>query len=289
MSGLRMLLLTSAFLSLVPFAATQTSTAETPCLACHAPNKVAIDPAQFAASVHGALDCSTCHTEGVSQFPHARNRPAMPDCVDCHSGTATPPIDFDKIVQEVRASVHVKIVDAAFRCTNCHSPHYFLPARRLKNAAAATLVFNAGCLGCHAAADTPALTQLAFEKLSAKHRLFPHALLHLQRNACIECHSPRGRRSWHEILPKSEALKDCTACHGKTSLLVSKLYLSLALPAPTDNGWVNAILFNDVYLTGATRNRWLDWGTLALTCITLLGVGAHGIGRYLVARSRRPS
>src|ERR1700674_3544741 len=110
MSGLRMQLLASALISLVPLAATQTSAPETPCMACHTPNKVALDPARFAASVHGALDCSTCHTDGVNKFPHASIRPAMPDCVDCHSGTATPPIDFDKIAQEVKASVHVKIV-----------------------------------------------------------------------------------------------------------------------------------------------------------------------------------
>jgi len=286
----RLLLLAFAAVSWVTPAVGQTSVAaDTPCMSCHTPNKVAIDPAKFAASVHGALDCSTCHTDGMSKFPHASSRPAMPDCVECHNGTATPPIDFDKIALEVKASVHVKLVDAAFRCTNCHSPHYFLPAGRLKNAAEATLVFNAGCLGCHAAADTPVLIQSALQKLVAKHRLFPHADLHLQHNACIECHSPRGQPTWHQILPKSEALKDCTACHGKASLIASKLYFSLALPAHADNGWVNAVLFNNVYLTGATRNRWLDWGTLALTGITFLGVAAHGLGRYLLARWRRKS
>ncbi len=260
---------------------------EPPCMECHQPRDTTIDPVQFARSVHATLDCATCHTEGFEKFPHTSTRANMPDCVDCHSGPATPPIDFDEIAAGVKASVHVKMVDPAFRCTNCHSPHSFIPASRMTDASEAILASNKPCLRCHAAGNTLAAQDLAFKNLAEKHRMFPHWELHIQRNACIACHTPRGQETVHLILPKSEALRDCASCHGKNSLLATKLYTHLALKERAEHGWANAILFNNAYLTGATRNRWLDWGALALAGLTILGVAAHGIGRMLFAGFRR--
>jgi len=265
----------------------QTGEREPPCMTCHKPRDTTIDPAQFARSVHAALDCTACHTEGFDKFPHASSRATMPDCIDCHSGPATPPIDFDKIAQEVKASVHVKMLDPAFRCANCHSPHYFIPASRMTDASDAILTANKSCLGCHAGGDTPAAKGLALAKLAEKHRLLFRPELHLQRNPCVACHT--GQQGVHDILPKSEALRDCSGCHAQNSLLVTKLYTHLALQERAERGWVNAILFNSAYLTGATRNRWLDWGALGLAGLTLLGVAAHGTGRWLFARLRRGS
>jgi len=210
----------------------------------------------------------------------------MPDCIDCHRGWSSP-IDFNKIAQGVKASVHVKVVDPAFRCTNCHSPHYFVPASRMTDASEAILVSNKSCLGCHAAGDAPAAKDLALAKLAEKHRLLFHAKLHLQRNACVACHTPSGQQTVHLILPKSEALRDCNACHAQNSLLVTKLYTHLALKERAQYGFVNAILFNNAYLTGAIRNRWLDWGAFGLAALTLLGVAAHGLGRWVLAGFRR--
>jgi len=266
----------------------QTSEQEPPCMECHQPSRTTIDPVQFARSVHRRLNCTDCHTEGVGKFPHASVPAQMPDCIDCHADATAPGIDFDKIAADVAASVHIKAVDPAFRCTNCHSPHYFIPASRMTDAAAAIGVFNQSCLGCHAAGTTAAAIRVAFSKLADKHRLFPHWELHIQRNACVECHTPRGQ-TLHLILPKSQALRNCATCHARNSLLVTKLYTHLSLKERAEHGWVNAILFNNAYLTGATRNRWLDWGTLALAAITVLGVAAHGIGRWLFAVFRRNS
>ncbi len=271
----------------VPAVLAQKGEREPPCLECHAPRDTTIDPMQFARSVHGNLDCTFCHTEGVQAFPHASNSAQIADCIDCHSGPASPPIDFDKIAAGVKASAHVKMVDPAFRCTNCHSPHTFIPASRMTDASQVISAFNKSCLKCHAAGDTAAAAQFAFKNLAEKHRLFPHWELHIQRNACVACHTPRGQQTVHLILPKSEALKDCSTCHAKNSLLVTKLYTHLARQERAEHGWANAILFNNAYLTGATRNRWLDWGALGLAGLTFLGVAAHGLGRILFARFRR--
>lgn len=272
-----------------PRAVAQTGGREPPCLECHKPTDTTIDPAQFAKSVHGTLDCTTCHTAGFDKFPHTGSSAQMPDCIGCHSGAVSPAIDFDKIAQEVKASIHVKLLDPAFRCTNCHSPHYFIPASQMTNQAEALVASNKSCLGCHAAGDTPSGKQLAFKNLAEKHRVFPNWELHIQHNACVACHTPAGQETEHLILPKSEALKNCSECHTRNSLLVTRLYIHLALKERAENGWVNAILFNNAYVTGATRNRWLDWITFLLTALVLLAVAAHGAGRWIMAILRRKS
>jgi len=67
------------------------------CLTCHgdkglknaAGDSVFVDPATFAASVHGraGLACTDCHTnlKNVKDFPHATNLSPVP-CAACHSG-----------------------------------------------------------------------------------------------------------------------------------------------------------------------------------------------------------
>lgn len=72
-------------------------------------------------------------------------------------------------------------------------------------------------------------------------------------------------------------------------MLVTKLYSHFASKERAERGWLNAILFNNAYVVGATRNRWLDWGTVALTSLTVLGVAMHATGRWLGARLRRAS
>jgi len=287
-AGTIVLLLSGAILS-VQTSMAQTGEQEPPCMECHRPRDTTIDPVRFARSVHAKLDCADCHTEGFSKFPHTSSRAGMPDCIDCHSGSVSPTIDFDRIAQGVKGSVHVKLVDPAFRCTNCHSPHSFIPASRMTDASEVIDVSNKSCLGCHAAGDSPSGKQLAFRQLAEKHRLFPHWELHIQRNACVACHTPRGQQSVHDILPKSEALRDCTVCHARNSLLVTKLYTHLALKERAEHGEVNAVLLNNAYVIGANRNRWLDWGTVGLAGLVILGIAAHGTGRWLVARLMRRS
>lgn len=253
---------------------------------CHRPNHVAIDPDRYARSVHGTLDCTTCHSEGVDKFPHTAHLQNAPDCRDCHSGTSGS-IDFGKIEQEFQASVHVTVVDPAFRCTNCHSPHYFVPASRMTDVSEAITFANQSCLHCHASGDTLAARQAAFEALAEKHSLFPHADMHLNRVTCVACHAANAKESLHLIAPKSEAVRDCVACHAKNSMLVTKLYMHLALKERAEYGWANAIFLNNAYLTGANRNRWLDLGTLLLALLTAIGASAHGIGRLIFVYLRR--
>ena len=61
----------------LPKKVTQATSPEPACMECHKPSSTTIDPAVFAKSVHGGLDCTVCHTDGVSKFPHASNPAAI--------------------------------------------------------------------------------------------------------------------------------------------------------------------------------------------------------------------
>jgi formate dehydrogenase gamma subunit len=86
-----------------------------------------VDAAKHKASVHGALDCSTCHT-GIKDYPHPKPMPRV-SCASCH---AQPPA-------EVAGSAHHKL--GAQACASCHGP-----AHEIQRAATAA---PQACAGCH--------------------------------------------------------------------------------------------------------------------------------------------
>ena len=290
------LALASAVLLLGTATFAQTVEPGQPCMGCHKPRATTIDPDRYALSVHAALDCTTCHADGFGKFPHEAKGGDAPDCMTCHAGVDTPPFDFVHIEQGVRESVHAAMFGGDFHCTNCHSPHYFIPATRMSNAPAAARIANAPCLHCHADGDGagPDLT-----KLADQHQWLPHWELHLSEAPCIGCHTEReqradaphakleAQRTAHVVLPRAQALRDCVGCHSQDSVLVTKLYAHLARQERAERGWLNAVLFNNAYLVGATRNWWLDWATVAVTAMVVIGIAIHAAGRWLAVRSRR--
>jgi hypothetical protein len=105
------------------------------CLACHnqagmksdAGHNISIDPTKHAASVHGILGCTDCHTD-IEDFPHPAKRIKV-QCATCHADETS----------RATASVHGAI---DVTCLSCHgNPH--------DGAAAAQLV-PAKCEQCHA-------------------------------------------------------------------------------------------------------------------------------------------
>jgi len=293
--------LASALVLLGTTSLAQTVEPGQPCMGCHKPRDTTIDPDRYAQSVHASLDCPTCHADGFTKFPHEAKRTDAPECMTCHSGVDTPPYDFANIEKGVQESVHAKIAGGEFRCTNCHSPHYFIPATRMTDAPAAVRIANEPCLHCHADGDGSGSARPALTKLANQHQWLPHWELHLGGAPCIACHTLReqradaanaaleAQRTLHIVLPASQALRECVGCHSKSSLLVTKLYAHLAWEERAERGWLNAVLFNNAYLTGATRNWWLDLATLAMTVMTVVGIAIHATGRWLGARARRKS
>ena len=130
------------FFSTTPAAAAPSSQSEPPtdetCLACHQqpgmtaqvggqPLPVTIDPAKFAASVHGTeqVACVDCHSN-ITGFPHPQviagsprdfSLQLYPICQQCHTEQYAKTLD----------SVHQRAFAAGNKnaavCTDCHNPH----------------------------------------------------------------------------------------------------------------------------------------------------------------------
>ena len=106
------------------------------CLACHGQagmtastgKSISIDPAKHAASVHGTLGCTDCHSN-IKDFPHPA-KVAKVQCLSCHSDEAS----------HVAGSIHAALGEEA--CQSCHGdPH---------EVAVAAQTAPAKCAQCHA-------------------------------------------------------------------------------------------------------------------------------------------
>ncbi len=115
------ILLGSALIPIALFAQPKTSLPlkqDESCLACHgqagmtsaAGKSISIDPSKHAASVHGTLGCTDCHTT-IKDFPHP-DKVAKVQCSTCHSEEAS----------HVAGSIHGALGEGA--CQSCHGdPH----------------------------------------------------------------------------------------------------------------------------------------------------------------------
>jgi cytochrome b subunit of formate dehydrogenase len=106
------------------------------CLACHGQagmtsstgKSISIDPNKHAASVHGTLGCTDCHSK-IKDFPHPA-KVAKVQCLSCHSDEAA----------HVAGSIHAALGGEA--CLSCHgNPH---------EVAVAAQIAPAKCAQCHA-------------------------------------------------------------------------------------------------------------------------------------------
>lgn len=171
-----------------------------PCLTCHGQQgmqsesgrSMYVDRAKHAASVHGTLGCTTCHT-GVKEYPHPKPMPRA-SCADCHSEPAA----------QVPKSVHGALGVQA--CTSCHGT-----AHEAQRAASVTLP---QCATCHA-------------DVVRDYKLSAHAAARkggdTQGATCQSCHGPT-----HKILPLTEPLSPvakknlpdtCGSCHANPDFL----------------------------------------------------------------------
>jgi predicted CXXCH cytochrome family protein len=265
------------------------------CLECHTGSaqskrgSTEVDPARFELTPHAAvLSCAGCHAEGFGEYPHKGKKADAPDCSVCHSTDDSKPYNRAQIQADFQKSVHVtstKIqrLGGQFKCTTCHDPHTFRPVNKFATVQEAIEDGNRVCLECHA--STQETTELSMARLAAKHTWVPGWELHTRSARCVDCHTPGKAETIHQILPASQAQRDCVACHSRDSILMTKLYKHTAAQARTQNGFANAIMFNQAYMIGATKfepfDRALPWvfggvaGVLAL----------HAVGRMLGRRA----
>ena len=273
------------------------------CFACHspeglkAPPKDGLDlqklrgllqhPDVFGHSDHQRLACTKCHNEGYDAHPHAEDAQDMTStCSDCHSKKA------NLIEQQFEKSVHADLADT-ITCTTCHDPHRMRVADKQSDPARIVAQDNRVCLGCHDSDEQ--FAQFAPEKKSRPliddiHSWLPNTRLHWKAVRCVECHTPAvaaGEMMSHQILNKEKAEKNCLSCHSASSTLKTRLYRHLVKEEQQRLGFANSVILSNSYVLGATRHPLLDALVLGAFAVMLLGLLAHGLGRFL-ARGKRP-
>ncbi len=261
------------------------------CLRCHAANPESpgrgISTERFAASVHGALGCRMCHSAGYDGFPHTSNPAQMAqDCTACHIDS-DPPYHFGWIANEVRASVHGRLVSEDFACTRCHDPHEYVPTHRAADLREAIAEANGRCLTCHGLeGESAAASELhSLAHLTRVHSFLPRFVRHARSARCVECHTPGREQTVHLILSAKSAVRECVECHTANSALREKLFRHMAAE-DRQLGFVNSVILNNYYMVGATQNKLLDNVMWSLFGLSFLGICVHGAAR-MATRSRQ--
>lgn len=245
------------------------------------------EPDAFHQSVHQRLACTKCHNEGYDEHPHAEDaRDMTSTCSDCHAKKAR------LIEKQFEHSVHADLADR-ITCTTCHDPHRMRTAEQQGDPARIVAQDNRVCLGCHDSDEQ--FAQFAPEKKSRPliddiHDWLPNTRLHWKAVRCVECHTPAvaaGEMISHQILNKDKAEKNCLSCHSASSTLKTRLYRHLVKEEQQRLGFANSVILSNSYVLGATRHPVLDTLVLGAFAVMLLGLLAHGLGRFLTRGKRR--
>lgn len=132
---------------------------------------VFVDPAAFAASVHGDLDCVNCHVDLEGQDAHEDSVEPV-DCSWCH----------DDAVEQVAASPHGRLRPGSPRapsCADCHTTHSIQPVAG----------WQQDCSACHPRETREQRESLHGQAFAKGDELAP---------TCSTCHGS------HAILPPSD-------------------------------------------------------------------------------------
>lgn len=236
------------------------------------------DREAFYTSVHKAFACTDCHSYDYNTFPHSIETRLEEQflCMDCHGYDETfAQYHFEDIEVEFQESIHN--IDE-FTCWSCHDPHsYKAFMRNADDLQEAILYDNNMCLRCHADFSRFAMLSDREEIVVVEsHDWLPNQAAHFAKVRCIECHTEINDSILiaHKILPKTEAVKNCTECHSKDSRLMHTLYKFERLEA-RKGGFANSIMINNSYVIGANQNVLLNRLSLLVFGATLLVILFH--------------
>ncbi|NEV62525.1 cytochrome c3 family protein [Thiorhodococcus minor] len=246
---------------------------------------LSVDPNALSHSTHGELACSDCHAADYEQYPHPdRLKDEALACVGCHEeqdDAQERRYRFETIDKEFKHSVHVTsdAPEAAdFGCHSCHDPHAFRNSEVGEDIAQIVRDDNAICMSCHEELNDP---------YRDPHLWLPKREKHREAVRCLDCHTPvseSGQPVSHQILAGEDSNRDCVQCHSKAPQLLNRLYQYRSETDLANKGWLSKAVFNEAYVVGMSRSPLIDRAALAIIAITLLGLGAHGYGRYRAYR-----
>ncbi|WP_213381150.1 cytochrome c3 family protein [Allochromatium tepidum] len=247
-----------------------------------------VDGRRFGHSAHGELQCIDCHEGDFGRYPHPQSALGQRlDCVGCHKELHKADkraYTFKTIAEEFALSIHA-VSDSpkveGFDCHRCHDPHAFRNSEVGQPIAEIVRAGNQLCLSCHKKIRDPHNTA---------HLWLPKRDKHWQSVRCLDCHTPLtdpGQPVSHRILAAKDSNFDCVSCHSKEARLLGRLYQYRSETELERRGRLSQAVFNEAYVVGMSRSPLLDALGLGVIGLTLLGLIAHGWGRYRAYRRLR--
>ena len=254
-----------------------------------------VSPDLFYNSVHWSFNCLDCHSEGFKSFPHpmeARFETSW-SCIDCHGYDPNyAQYGFEEIDAEYQKSIHFTATEGLVTCWKCHDAHYYNPlARQTTGGRDYILKSNEMCLRCHGNADIMGLiaeTDLGI--VLPKHEWLPNVDRHLEAVRCIDCHTRMSDSILvaHEVMPADSAVKSCSDCHNKNSILMGTLYKHASKENRIEKGFVNGVMLrNDSYVIGANRSKFISMAGMLIIGMTLAIGLIHTIFRIIIKPVKR--
>ena len=248
-----------------------------------------IDSVEFYQSNHRNFQCVDCHSYSyLGNFPHPNELRFEPMlmCMDCHEGDEIyERYNFAAINEEYLHSVHSELHSDEFNCWMCHNPHsYKITARNTDNLLQTIQYDNEICLSCHSdQSKIGLLSDRHIYDMLNQHEWLPNQRLHFQNVRCIECHAMINDTLMvaHLVQPREKAVKLCVECHSQNSLLMASLYKHIKQETQEKQGFLNAAILSQGYVIGANRNVFLNYGSLIIFGLVLLGIAGHAILRYI--------
>ncbi len=180
----------------LPFA--RAGAAETDCQGCHGMKELEkagkkgekislyVNPQDLKNSVHGSLDCQTCHPQ-AGEVPHPQMKPV--DCNQCHPQTIT-----EALEKSVHGTSGVKVA-----CTQCHGSHTIKAAGKDPFLA---------CQNCHRQSASQFKNSVHERAVSAGKS---------EAASCDDCHGGHGIRKIKDPASAVYPLnlpRTCAKCHG---------------------------------------------------------------------------
>jgi hypothetical protein len=277
---------------------------ETSCFTCHGEEKyilldtlfdrritqamcpnLIIDRDAYYSSIHKSFSCTDCHSYDFEIFPHSLEARIEENyaCIDCHGYDENyAQYHFEEIEVEFMESIHY--IDE-FTCWKCHDPHtYRTFIRGAEDIEEAIEYNNTICLDCHGNYDRfMLLTDREEINVVKSHEWLPNQVSHFKNVRCIECHAEINDTILvaHKILPKSEAVERCAECHSRDSRLMHTLY-KYQVREERYAGFVNGVIINNSFVIGANHIVWLDWLSIAIFGLTLIGILIHTVLRIII-------
>lgn len=191
------------------------ASAQAGCLACHgdktmqdaAGHSISVDGDKFGASIHGSLQCNSCHAD-IKEYPHPEHI-ATVACKSCHAEEAS----------KLTGSVHSSSKEHP--CTSCHgNAHEIFPKADVRSAVYPLNVPKT-CGQCHsdgAMASKKGLSSVYPHYLDSIHGFALSKEGLLVAANCQSCHGSHNilsRKDPASPTFKANIPKTCGTCHAK--------------------------------------------------------------------------